>query len=101
METLPVKPAIAPVASTTDDVSWPLLCGIVLDSAGVPLDGVRVTVTEIAFTVRTDKRGHFCLSAPAGTQHLSIEAEGFTAIRQAVNLKPDAAELRFQLQPGR
>ena len=77
------------------------LCGVVLDSAGVPLAGVRVTVTEIAFSVRTDKRGHFCLSAPAGTQHLLIEATGLPAIRQAVTLKPDADELRFQLLPGR
>ena len=100
-ETLPVKPAVAPAASTTDDVSWPLLCGVVLDSAGVPLAGVRVTVTEIAFSVRTDKRGHFCLSAPAGTQHLLIEATGLPLIRQAVTLKPDADELRFQLPPGR
>lgn len=101
VEPLPVKSAGAPGASTTDDVSWPLLCGVVLDSAGVPLAGVRVTVTEIAFSVRTDKRGHFCLSAPAGIQHLLIEADGLPAVRQAVTLKPDAAELRFQLSPGR
>ncbi|MEQ1831701.1 MAG: carboxypeptidase regulatory-like domain-containing protein [Candidatus Eisenbacteria bacterium] len=94
------KPA-ASAAVPSDDTDWPLLCGVVVDANGMPVAGARVTVTEIAFSMRTDARGHFCLSAPAGTQHLLVEAAGFTAARQGVTLTANNTELRLQLQPAR
>ncbi len=96
----PVNPASA---STTDDddAAWPLLCGVLLDPAGQPVAGARVTVTEIAFSMRTDARGHFCLSAPAGIQHLLLEAPGFIETRQAVKLSSTTPELRLQLLRAR
>lgn len=92
----------APAAATaSEEVSWPLLCGIVVDPAGQPVAGARITVTEIAFAMRTDARGHFCLSAPAGTQHLLLEAAGFIETRQAVKLSNDTPELRLLLMRAR
>jgi len=62
---------------------------------------VRILVTEIAFAVRSDARGRFCLSAPAGTQHLLIEADGFADSRQAVTLSAGTPDVRVQMQPSR
>jgi hypothetical protein len=85
-------------AAATDDAPWPLLCGVVLDGSGQPLAGARILVTEIAFAVRSDARGRFCLSAPAGTQHLLIEADGFADSRQAVTLSANTPDVRVQMQ---
>lgn len=94
------KPA-ASAPAPVDDSDWPLLCGVVVDATGAPVAGAKVTVTEIAFSMRTDARGRFCLSAPAGTQHLLVEASGFAAVRQGVTLSASNTELRLQLQPAR
>lgn len=82
----------------SEDAPWPLLCGVVLDGSGQPVAGARILATEIAFAVRSDARGRFCLSAPAGTQHLLIEAEGFADSRQTVVLSASTPEVQVQLQ---
>jgi hypothetical protein len=93
-----VRPAVAVAAPVIkDDTDWPLLCGVVTDAAGQPIPGARVTATEIALSMRTDTKGRFCLSAPAGTQHLLIEAAGFTQTREAVQISAGLPELRLTL----
>ena len=90
-----------PPAVTKDDGDWPLFCGSVVDSNGRPVAGARVTVTEIAFTVRTDAKGRFCLSAPAGMQHLLVEAPGYSEARDAVKITAGQPEVRLTLTPAR
>lgn len=93
----PVKSEPAPVVTAKDDGDWPLLCGVVTDASGQPIPGARITATEIAFSMRTDAKGRFCLSAPAGTQHLLVEAPGFSQTREAVRISNGQPELRLTL----
>lgn len=93
----PTATVVSTVLSPKDDADWPLLCGVVVDANGTPVAGARITVTEIAFSMRTDAKGRFCLSAPAGTQHLLVEAAGFAQTREAVQIRAGQPELRLTL----
>jgi hypothetical protein len=93
-----VPPTAAPAAApASDDADWPLLCGQVEDAAGQPVAGARVSLARISFAMRTDARGRFCLSAPAGAQSLLIEAPGFAPRTQPVTFAAAAPELRIRL----
>ena len=71
------------------------------DADGQPVAGARVTLARISFAIRTDARGRFCVSAPAGAQDLLIEAAGFTSRSEPVRFAPAAPELRIQMQLAR
>ncbi len=86
-----------PTVTATDDSHWLQSCGVVVDGKGAPIAGARITVTEIALTLRADAQGRFCIAAPAGPQHLLIEAPGFTQVRQAVRFAQGSPDLRLQL----
>lgn len=85
------------VVTPTDDSHWLQTCGTVVDGKGAAIAGARITVTEIALTLRTDAQGRFCIAAPAGAQHLLIEAPGFTPVRQSVRFADGSPDLRLQL----
>ncbi len=93
----PASTPTIPVVNAKDDGDWPLLCGVIVDDAGQPIAGARITATEIAFSMRTDAKGRFCLSAPAGTQHLLVESPGFHESREAVRIQTGLPELRLTL----
>jgi hypothetical protein len=86
-----------PVVTATDDSHWLQSCGVVVDGKGQPIAGAQITVTEIALTLRTDAQGRFCIAAPAGPQHLLIDAPGFTQVRQSVRFAQGSPDLRLQL----
>ena len=102
VEQAPVRaPALAATAPAGDaDDDWPLLCGEVLDESGAPVAGARVLLADLDLTARTDKRGRFCIAAPAGDRTLSVQALGFSAHRQVVSLGTATLELRISLQSG-
>lgn len=85
------------VVTPTDDSHWLQTCGTVVDGKGAAIAGARITVTEIALTLRTDAQGRFCIAAPAGAQHLLIEAPGFAPVRQSVRFANGSPDLRLQL----
>lgn len=89
------------VVTTTDDSHWLQTCGVVVDGKGLPVAGAQITVTEIALSLRTDAQGRFCIAAPAGSQHLLIDAPGFTQVRQSVRFAEGSPELRLQLTRNR
>ena len=88
-------PAPAPPAESEED--WPLLCGTVLDAAGAPLEGARVVLPANALTVRTDRRGRFCVACPPGTQGLRVEAAGHQPFSRTVQLSTGMAEVTIAL----
>ena len=60
------------VAAQTD------LRGLVRDSAGVPVAGVTVALTNIGYAVKTDSLGRFQFSGtPGSTLSLTLQATGF------------------------
>jgi hypothetical protein len=95
--TTPTSTHTKPVVTATDDSHWLQSCGVVVDGKGQPIAGAQITVTEIALTLRTDAQGRFCIAAPAGPQHLLIDAPGFTQVRQSVRFAQGSPDLRLQL----
>ncbi len=60
---------------------------VVADSTGVPIDNAEVTLTDIARTVHTDRRGAFRMTdVPPGPHLLSIKRVGFAPTMTAVDL---------------
>lgn len=101
----PPAPSAAPVvvasgppeAETAAD--WPLLCGEVLDDTNTPVAGARVMLADLDLGARTDKRGRFCIAAPAGDRTLSVVASGFATARQVVSLGTQTMEVHVALRP--
>jgi hypothetical protein len=87
-----------PEPAATDEATWPLLCGQVVDSAGNPVVGARVLVADLDVDARTDKRGRFCFSAPPGERTVSVVAMGFAPWREVVSLVGQTLELRIPLK---
>ncbi len=98
---VPATTPATPSAVANDDSDWPLLCGQVEDAAGQPVANARVSMAEISFATRTDARGHFCMSAPAGAHSLFVEASGFTPQREPVSFTTAAPDVHIRLQPAR
>jgi hypothetical protein len=94
------EPEAAAPSTATDEVQWPLLCGQIEDDAGQPVSNARVSMAEISFATRTDARGRFCVSAPAGAHSLFIEASGFTPRREPVTLSGSSTDVHIRLQPA-
>ena len=93
----PAERAAAPAGQA----DWPLLCGQVVDAQGEPVAGARVTLARISFTLLADPQGRFCLSAPAGSQELRVEAPGYAARTEPATFAKDAPELRVRMQAAR
>ncbi len=81
--------------------------GRVLDPAGVPVSGARVTAqaevrgTTPTVTAISDADGVFSFDLPTGRYVVGVEVEGFAAVVQTVNLTPgDSAPLDLLLQGG-
>jgi hypothetical protein len=70
----------------------------VVDDAGTPIVGARVSLADLDLAARTDRRGRFCLAAPPGERTLSVVAAGFVPYRQVVSLAAESLELSFTLQ---
>jgi len=83
------------------DEQWPLLCGEVIDSEGHPVEGARVQLASFALTVRTDRRGRFCVACPPGVRALRVEATGFPVVNRTVELSGELVETRIALPPAR
>ena len=101
----PVTPpvtAVAPVTSTAptttpDTPRWLQTYGIVVDDKGAPIAGARVNVRDIGLTLRTDAQGRFCIAAPAGVQHVTIDANGFQTAQESILVSPNATDVRLPL----
>lgn len=83
------------------DEQWPLLCGEVIDSEGHPVEGARVQLLSFALTVRTDRRGRFCVACPPGVRALRVEAAGLPVVNRTVELSGEMVETRIALPPAR
>ena len=99
--TTPVT-AVAPVTTPTpthtpDTPRWLQTYGIVVDDKGAPIAGARVNVRDIGLTLRTDAQGRFCIAAPAGVQHVTIEATGFQTAQESILVSPNATDVRLPL----
>jgi len=94
--------APAPAATdTVGDASLPLLCGEVVDESGAPIEGARVQLTSPPLTIRTDKRGRFCVACPAGERTFLVDAPGFTPVTRGVELTGATFETHITLSPAR
>ena len=88
----------APAATdTVGDASLPLLCGEVVDESGAPIEGARVQLTSPPLTIRTDKRGRFCVACPAGERTFLVDAPGFTPVTRGVELTGATFETHITL----
>ena len=90
----------SPAPDTESHAEWPLLCGEVQSLTGAPLEGARIELDSPALSVRTDERGRFCLSCPAGRRTLRVAAAGHGAVSRAVDLAGEIAEVRITLSPS-
>jgi len=90
-------PAAAPSTDTVGDQSLPLLCGLVSDESGAPVEGARVQVMQPSLTVRTDKRGRFCVALPAGEHTFLVDASGYSAVTRGVELTSGTFETHITL----
>ena len=101
------QPALQPsappaqAADTAGDPSLPLLCGAVVDESGAPIEGARVQVMSPALTIRTDKRGRFCVALPAGERTFLVDAAGFQAVTRGVELSGPTFETHVTLTAAR
>ena len=102
--------AVAPVtahdapatpAAAGEDAEWPLLCGQVTDDMGQPVIDARVSMPEISFSTRTDARGRFCVSSPAGVHALVVESPRFTVERVRVTSSSSSIDVHIVLHPVR
>jgi hypothetical protein len=95
------RPAPAPPPEPESDASWPLLCGEVITFAGVPVEGARVELVSPPLTVRTDRRGRFCVACPPGARVLRVEHAAFEPVNRAVELTAGGVETRIWLTTPR
>jgi hypothetical protein len=91
----------APSTDTVGDQALPLLCGEVVDESGAPIEGARIQVMVPSLTVRTDKRGRFCVALPAGEHTFLVDAAGFSAVTRGVELTGGTFETHVTLGAAR
>jgi hypothetical protein len=91
----------APATDTVGDQALPLLCGEVVDESGAPIEGARIQVMVPSLTVRTDKRGRFCVALPAGEHTFLVDAAGFSAVTRGVELTGGTFETHVTLGAAR
>ena len=82
------------------------IAGVILDASDAAVPGARVTVTNagtgLSRTVETSKTGQFSAPVlPPGTYQISVERDGFAAIRQTDLLVTvgSTVNLRFAMEP--
>jgi hypothetical protein len=68
---------------------------------GAPIEGARVQLTAPPLTVRTDKRGRFCVACPPGERTFLVDAPGFAAVTRGVELTGGTFETHISLSPAR
>jgi hypothetical protein len=95
------SPTPAPATDTVGDQALPLLCGEVVDESGAPIEGARIQVMVPSLTVRTDKRGRFCVALPAGEHTFLVDAAGFSAVTRGVELTGGTFETHVTLGAAR
>jgi hypothetical protein len=93
-------PATKPAEPERDE-ALPLLCGVVRDTFDQPVEGALVQLLSPSLTVRTDRRGRFCVACPAGTRLVRVMAPGFHAVERSIELPSQGIETRISLQPAR
>jgi hypothetical protein len=93
--------AATATAPAGDEVERLLLCGQVTGDAGEPVPNALVSMAEIGFATRTDGRGRFCVSAPAGSHALLVESSGFVTQRVPVTFSSSSMDVHIRLQPAR
>ena len=94
------EPARAPSAALDQSVAANAeLCGDVRDPTGRPVAGASVVVAESGIAARTDVKGRFCLSAPAGERTLAVLAVGYVPVRQGVRVGAGAPRASVVLEP--
>ena len=94
-------PPAAAAADTAGDQALPLLCGVVVDESGAPIEGARVQVMAPALTIRTDKRGRFCVALPAGERTFLVDAAGYAPVTRGVELSGPTFETHITLAAAR
>jgi hypothetical protein len=99
--TQPKATSTPAVEDTAGDQAMPLLCGEVVDETGAPIEGARVQLTAPPLTVRTDKRGRFCVACPAGERTFLVDAQGYTAVTRGVELTGGTFETHVSLSRAR
>jgi hypothetical protein len=97
----PSGAAPEPVAPAEGEAPWPLLCGEVISYTGQPVEGATVQLASPSLTVRTDKRGRFCLSCPPGTRVLRVEHAAFEPVSRSVPLAGQTVETKIWLTTPR
>ncbi len=93
-------PARKPASESDESAAWPLLCGEVLDDAGQPVAGARISLADLDLSARSDRKGHFCIAAPPGDRTLSVLAQGFATFRTVISLASTGSELHVSLKPA-
>jgi hypothetical protein len=94
----PTRAATAPTTSLLSNAAAEgRLCGEVLDASGRPVTGAVVVMEDVSRTATTDRRGGFCLDAPAGEHPLTVMAVGFAESRQSVEVDGQEASVRVRL----
>jgi len=94
-------PPAAAAADTAGDQALPLLCGVVVDESGAPIEGARVQVMAPALTIRTDKHGRFCVALPAGERTFLVDAAGYSPVTRGVELSGGTFETHVTLAAPR
>jgi hypothetical protein len=87
-----------PVPEPRAGEEWPVLCGQVVDAAGVGVDGAEVRIDSTDITERTDKDGRFCLACPTRNLTLLASADGHDSVRYAVELEGRNTQVRVTLR---
>ena len=77
---------------------WPVVCGEVVDSSGVAVNGADVRIESTDVTERTDHNGRFCLASPVRKLTLLVGAEGRDSVRYAVELEGRTTQVRVTLR---
>jgi hypothetical protein len=91
---IPTPPA--PELKNGDE--WPVLCGEVVDSTGVAVDGANVRIESTDIAERTDHKGRFCLACPVRKLTLLVGVEGRDSVRYAVELEGRTTQVRVSLK---
>ena len=99
---VPTLMAAVPRAAAGQSAAAPALAGRALDSAGVPLAGVRVRLVELGRTRVTAADGGWRFSAvPSGRYTLSLSSVGRAPATRTVAVPGDGRALDVVLRPVR
>ncbi|HEY6866668.1 MAG TPA: carboxypeptidase-like regulatory domain-containing protein, partial [Candidatus Eisenbacteria bacterium] len=97
----PAAPEPSPAAGAALDQAVAIieLCGDVRDPSGRPVAGASVVIADNGVAARTDAKGRFCVSGPAGDRTLAVLAVGYVPARQGVRFVAGAPRASIALEP--